>query len=200
MKKKKIQHKLFASYLDDGEKIVHIAHKHPLVLKIKGAKTSFFGIMLPTILYFFVFQDYLTVFLVWWGVGAIGMFYHFIDWYFDAWLLTNIGIVDVEQNGFFDMTSTRIEYHMIEGISYTINGFWRTVFNFGDITVDKLGAKTSVVLRDANNPKKLERLVMKFQEKYVFEKSVRDHSKLKDMLSEMIAYHVQGDKIKIPKD
>lgn len=191
---------MFASYLDDGEKIVYIAHKHPLVLKVNGAKTSFFGVVIPTILYFVLFQDYLTVFIVWWGVGLIGMFYHFIDWYFDAWLLTNLGIVDVEQNGFFDMTSTRIEYHMIEGISYTITGFWRTIFNFGDITVDKLGAKTSVVLKDAANPKRLERLVMKFQEKFVFEKSLKDHNKLKDMLSEMIAYHVQNEKVKIPKE
>jgi len=84
---------------------------------------------------------------------------------------------------------------MIEGISYTITGLWRTVFNYGDIVVDKLGTKTSVKLKDAANPKKLERAVMKYQEKFVNSKSIRDHHALKGMLSEMIAYHVQNDKI-----
>ena len=89
---------------------------------------------------------------------------------------------------------------MIEGIAYTISGFWRTLLNFGDITIDKIGAKTSVVLKDAANPKKLERKVMAFQEKYVSERSIKDHQNLKDMLANMIAYHMQNGKMASSKD
>ena len=88
------------------------------------------------------------------------------------------------------------EDDMMEGMSYTIKGGIPTIFNYGDITVDKLGAQTFVVLKDASSPKKLERLVMKLQEKYVYERSVRDHHTLKGMLSDMIAYHhVQNEKL-----
>ncbi len=194
----KLSHRIFKGYIDDDEKILYIAHRHILVFKLAVAKTSFFGMMLP-FLGFLLFPQFLFVFMIWGGIGFFGFLYHFIDWYYDVWLLTNFGVVDIERNGLFDMTATRIEYHMMEGISYNIKGFLQTVFNYGDITIDKIGAKTSVLLKDASSPKKLERKVLGYQEKHVYDKSVRDHYALKDMLSEMIAYHVQNNKIKVPK-
>ena len=194
MKKKKKKYFFYRSYLDDGERVLSVAHRHLLILKIASAKTILFGVLVPFFGYL-LFPQLILVFLAWWFIGAIGLFYHFVDWYFDVWLLTNFGVVDIERNGFLDVTSTRMEYHMIEGISFTIKGWLPTIFGYGDITIDKMGAKTSVVLMDAANPKKLERQVLRYQEKYVYEKSVRDHHQLKDMLSEMIAYHVNGDKV-----
>ncbi|MBD3360306.1 hypothetical protein GF366_00725 [Candidatus Peregrinibacteria bacterium] len=191
---KKKKYPLFKTFLDEGEEIVNVAHRHFLIWKIDSSKTWFFGIILPVFGYF-LFPQALIAFIIWGGVGVFGLIYHFIDWYYDAWILTNYGVIDIERNGFFDITTTRIEYHMIEGTSYTVKGFWQTLFNFGDIIIDKLGAQTHVVLKDAYRPKRLERLVMKCQEKYVYERSIRDHNALKDMLSDMIAYHVQNEKI-----
>lgn len=193
MKKKK-KFYFFKGYVDEGEKILDVAHKHVLILKVKGAKTSFFGVAIPIILYL-LFPQLILVWGIWSMVGVCGMIYNFFDWYFDAWVLTDQGIIDIDQDGFFTVTTTRLDYHMIEGIAYTISGFWRTLFNFGDITIDKIGAKTSVVLKDAANPKKLERKVMAFQEKYIADKSIKDHQNLKDMLAGMIAYHMQNEKI-----
>ncbi len=193
----KLRHRFFNSYLDKGERIMHVAHKHVLILKVSSAKTSLFGIVLPFLGYL-LFPKFLIIFLAWGVIGLVGLLYHFLDWYFDVWLLTNAGVIDIERDGFFTLTSTRVDYHMIEGMSYSIRGFWATVFNYGEITLDKLGAKTSVVLQDAANPKRLERLVMKYQERFVAARSVRDHQELKGMLSEMIAYHVHNNKLKKP--
>lgn len=193
----KLRDRFFADYLDIGEKILHVAHRHILVLKIKTAKVTFFGFVIPGLL-FIMFPSFYAIFLIWGCVGLMSWLYCFVDWFYDAWILTNLGVIDVRWDGFFDSTTTRIEYHMIEGTQYQIKGFLPTVFNYGDIVIDKLGAKTSVVLNDAANPKKLERLVMKYQEAYVYDRSIRDHSALKDMLSDMIAYHVQSKKVRVP--
>ncbi len=184
-------------HVDDGEYILRVAHKHVLVLKIDAAKSIFFGILLPVFLYLLLPKLWLP-FLIWSFGGFLAFLYHFIDWYFDAWILTNLGVIDIERNGIFNVTSTRIDYHMMEGISYTVNGVIRTIFNYGDITIDKLGAKTSVVLKNAANPRRLERYVMKYQEKFVADKSIVDHQALKGMLAEMIAYHAHNKKIKKP--
>ncbi len=192
--KKAKKYYLFKSYLDDGEKILHVAHKHIVLLKVKGAKTSFFGITLPVIL-FLLFPSIPLVWGIWIFIGLCGVFYNFMDWYFDAWLLTNYGVISLEGEGIFDVTATRVEYHMIEGISYSIKGFWRNLLNFGDITLDKLGAKTSMSLQDAASPQKLERIIMDYQQKFVSDRSIRDHQALKDMLADMIAYHVHNNKI-----
>jgi len=186
---------LFEKFLDDGEKILYVAHRHFLIFKFDSAKTIAFGLMLPALLYI-IFPNFL-LFAIGWGIlGLLRMGYHFIDWFYDVWILTNSGIIDIERNGMFDITSTRVDYHMIEGISYNIKGLIQTIFRYGEITIDKLGAQTAVVLKDAASPKKLERKILKYQEKFVHSKSIRDHDSLKSMLSDMIAYHVQNGKIK----
>ncbi len=194
----KLPNYFFKPYLDPGEKILYVAHKHVLVLKLTAAKSSFLGITLPIVL-FFIFPKAILLFAVWVLVGLGVFFFHLFDWYFDAWLLTNAGVIDIQRNGFFDITTTRVDYHMIEGISYTIKGVIPTLFNYGKITIDKIGAKTSVVLENAASPKKVEQMVLKYQQRFVNDKSIRDHNALKTMLSEMIAYHVQSGKVKPPK-
>lgn len=190
----RIANYFFSRFLDDSEKILQVAHRHILIFKYDAAKPFFFGMAIPLLMYY-LFPNLAFGWLIWGFVGLSGVAYRFIDWYFDVFLLTNIGVIDIERNGFFDISSTRIEYHMIEGVSYQIKGFWRTVFNFGDLTIDKLGAQTSVSLNDAAHPKKLESAILKYQDKYVVSRSIRDHQALKGMLSEMIAYHVQNNKI-----
>lgn len=190
-KSKQGKHFIFSRHVEDGEKILAVVHRHILVFKISVLKITAFGFFLPAFLYW-LFPNALFIFVVWWFVALLMMAYKFIDWYYDVWLLTSNGVVDLERNGLFDMTSTRIEYHMMEGISYQIKGFIRTVFNYGDITIDKIGAQTSVVLKDAVSPRRTERMVMQFQEKYISNKSVKDHAHLKNMLADMIAYHMNN--------
>jgi len=198
MRRKK-KYRLFDRYLDDGERALYIAHRHILIFKISAAKTTFFGLVIPAFLYL-LFPGLVMPLLIWTALGIAGIIYHFLDWYFDVWILTNLGIIDLEYKGLFDFTSTRIEYHMIEGIAYNIKGLMPTVFNYGDMIVDKLGAQTQVTLKDAASPKKLERRIMNYQERYVSERSVRDHNALKGMLAEMIAYHVQNGSVTLPNE
>jgi hypothetical protein len=193
----KLGHWLFKGHLDDDEYILEVVHRHPLVLKYSSYKTMLLGITAPIVVYF-LFPKFLLICIIWFAVGFCGMIYHFFDWYFDAWLLTNQGVIDVQVNGLFDKSSARIEYHMIEGIGYTVKGVLQTLFNYGNVTIDKLGANTSIVLEDAPNPKKVEKKVMYYQEKFLRSKSIRDHNALKNMLSDMIAYHVQNNKIDDP--
>lgn len=190
----KFSYKLYSSHLDDGEKILNVARRHIFIFISDAFKAIFFGLVIPIGLFILV-PEFFNFCLIWMGVGLLFVFYHFIDWYFDAWLITNVGIIDIERHGLFERNSTRCDYHLIEGVSYTIKGVIPTLFAYGDIMLDKLGAQTQVILKDAAFPKNVERLLIRYQEKYVKERSVRDHVALKDMLSEMIAYHVQNEKI-----
>lgn len=196
---KKFRDIIFKSYLEDGERILEVARRHILVLKIQAAKSSFFGIMVPLFLWFLIPQGKI-IFSIWIGVGLFGVFYHYLNWYYDVWLVTNKGIVDIERQGFFDVKATRVDYHLVQDITVTIKGVWQTLFNYGDVTLDRLVSSAAVILKDAANPKRLERVLKANQAKYVGEKSVKDHEKLKGMLSEMIAYHVNSGRITIKED
>lgn len=200
---KKIRDYLFRNYLDSDsdERILDVAHKHIILLKYSAGKSLLLGIAAPIFLYvLFPFRQVAVIAVVWGIVGIVGVIYHFVDWYFDAWLITDQGIVSIKRNGFFDVTTQKVDYHLIEDISYTIKGFTRTLLNFGDITIDRMSANTSVMLCDAANPKKLERKINAYRDKFVTERSVRDHEQLKSMLSDMIAYHSVSGKIRLKKD
>lgn len=200
---KRFRNYLFRNYLDkdNDEKIIEVAHKHIILLKYSAGKVILLGIVVPIILYLlFPYRQVAVISVVWGFIGLVGVLYHFVDWYFDVWLITNQGVVSVTRNGFFDVTTQRIDYHLIEDISYQIKGVLRTMLNFGDITIDRMSANTSIVLCDAANPKKLERKINAYRDKFVNERSVRDHEQLKTMLADMIAYHATSGKIRIKRD
>lgn len=197
---KKIRDHFFKDYLEEGERILDVAHTHIIRFKISASKVSFFGIILPIAIYLlFPVRQVFLVGLVWVTVGGLAMIYKFVDWYFDVWLLTNIGVIAIHRNGLFDVTTQKVDYHMITDVTYSVKGVLQTLFNFGDITLDRMSANVVMVLKDAANPKKLEKKITAYRDLYIQDKSFRDHNFLKGMLAEMIAYHASQDKIKVPK-
>jgi hypothetical protein len=192
-----VQNFLFRKHLNDNEKIVAVAHRHFIIVLPQVFKALFFGALIPFFI-FILFPQTAMYMLIWMWAGALGLLYHLYDWYFDAWLMTNQGLLDVEWKGMFDKTSTRIEYHMIEGIAYEIKGFWSTIFNYGIVTLEKVGAGTLVQLTNVSHPKKVEQKLLVCQKKYMTQKSMREHGALKDLLTEMIVDHVKEHGIPDP--
>ena len=186
----KIRHVFYKGHLDEGEEIFEVARRHWLILKLKLWKSTTFGIIPPIILFYF-FPMFFIVSLVWLIGGVTHFIVKYLEWYYDCLLITNIGVVDIERRGIFDNTSKRIEYHMIDGISYTIQGFLPTVLNYGDLVIDKMGSGIQINLEDAANPKKVDRAIMRYQEQFIRSKSFTDHETLKGMLADMIATHAK---------
>ncbi|MDA1061108.1 MAG: hypothetical protein O3B47_04940 [bacterium] len=192
---KKIRDYLYRNYLEDGEKILDTAHAHIIILKFSMAKPMFFGVIIPVLIYLiFPIPQVALVAGIWVLVGVYGLIMSFLDWYYDVWLITDQGVVSITRNGYFDMTTQRMDYHLIDDISYQVKGFLATMLNFGDITLDKLVARNAMVLKEAANPKRLERLISKYKEKYVTEKTMHDHNELKSLLAEMITSHASTNK------
>ncbi|MBU1992721.1 MAG: hypothetical protein ABH856_02540 [Patescibacteria group bacterium] len=187
-----IQDFLFRKHLNDGETILSVAHKHLWVVLPTIFKDLFFGVGIPMFL-FMLFPQIAFYMLIWvWG-GLLVLSYHLYDWYFDAWLMTNQGVLDVEWKSFFNRTSARIEYHMVEGVSYEVTGFWQTVLNFGVVTLEKVGSGVLVQLVNVNNPKRVERELLGCQKKYLTQKAFREHGALKDLLTDMVMGHIKDN-------
>lgn len=181
---------LFSYYLEDDEKIYYVAHRHPFIFLKAFLKYLFLGVFCPIVLFLF-FPDFWMLSLLWIGIGFIRLIYIFMDWYFDAWLLTNTSVIDVDWNGFFNRSSNRVEYHMVEGVSYEFLGVMQTIFRFGNTYLQRIGTGGILTLEDAINPKKVETQVLKLQQRFVTEKSYRDHESLKALLTEMIHDHAR---------
>lgn len=194
----KVKYFLYSRHLDEGEVIYDVAYRHWFILKVKLWKPVTFCLLPPLVLFYF-FPVLWPIFALWFLVGIGYYFLKFFEWYYDCLLITNVGIIDIERRGVFDNTSKRIEYHMIDGISYTITGFLPTMLNYGDIVIDKMGMGLQINLNDAANPRKVDRTIMKCQEKFIKDKSFTDHESLKGMLAEMIATHAKKHGTKYEK-
>lgn len=179
---------LFRGYLDEGEKIIFVAHKHiwthyrPLLKKI------FFAEMIPLSIWF-LFPDSKMVMLIWMLIGGLFVIYELLDWYYDALLITDLSLLIVEWNGFFSNSSSRIDYGTIEGVSWSKKGFAQTVLAFGDVEVSKIGSGDAFVIKNASNPKTVEREILKQQNVVIQRNSFKNSETLKNLLVDMINNH-----------
>lgn len=176
---------MFRAYLNPGEKILYVGHTHPITVYKPFIKRLFFGLAIPGLFYLMI-PPFWMGWAIWGFAGLIMMFDLFLDWYFDALIITNQTLVDLEWQGIFRRSSTRIEYHTIEGVSYEVNGFWATILNYGDVTIERIGAGKIVGLKAVAFPKTCEREILDAQNEFMRNKSYRDHQTLRDMITSMM--------------
>ena len=182
---------LFAPYLEKGEKVLRVYHRHPFVMIPSLARVLFFGFGIPVFLYL-LFPNFVLFFALWLFITLIRIIYILFNWYHDAVLVTPASLISVQWNGFFDRMSSRIEYHQIEGTGSEIRGFARTVFNFGNLTI-QFGSGAPMVLRDAINPKGVEKQILMYQEKFVSDANLKDAGTLKSLLTTMLRHHAKTE-------
>ena len=180
----------FADYLEKKEKVQHVVHKTFLTVLPDLIRISIIGLFLPFALWIFFPQ--LLIASVIWGLFGLGqMLMDLYRWYYDVWIITDRAILDIQSDGLFHVATTRIEYHLLEGISYSIAGFWRTILNYGDLMLEKAGSGAAVTLKDASRPALAETVILRCQESYMEGKNTQDHKTLRQLLSGMVREHVK---------
>lgn len=179
---------IFNGFLDDGEKISYIAHRHVFVYYKKFLKEIFFGILIPIFIWYLFPSTQLFIY-IWLLIGCLSFLHAFSDWYMDAILITNLSLKIITWNGFFDTSATTFEYEKIEGVSWSKKGFFQTIFGFGDVTIERIGTNNGLVLRDAVNPKQIEKHILNQQSLVVEENTLKNYETLHSLLTDMVLQH-----------
>ena len=91
--------------------------------------------------------------------------------------------------GFFEKSSSRIEYHTIQGIGYEVKGLIPTIFNYGTIALEKFAGVGSN-FDGAVNPKRKTEMLTQAQDEFVNNKNFRDHRTLQGILTDLLQRHV----------
>ncbi len=76
---------------------------------------------------------------------AFTLFFH--NYYLSMQVVTSERIIDIDQKGIFLREVNEMPIENIEDVSYKQNGFWGTVFNFGNVIIQTAGSSSS-----AGNP------------------------------------------------
>lgn len=186
-----LQRLLFTKHLDDDEVMVRVVHKHWLL----GVRTLLWPtlwivalaalpIAFPVRPVFFFTGTVGVILCVWW-------IRNFFDYFLDAWIITNEGIIDIAWHGWFHRESARILYSDIQGVSYEIKGVIGTLLQVGMISVEKISTGDAVSLESVKRPKKIESLLLRHQEAYLHTKNMKDSKQVQELLASLVAERLQ---------
>ena len=132
--------------------------------------------------------------------SAVWLLRNFYDYYLDAWIITNTGIIDVEWHGWFHRESSRVLYSDIQGVSYELHGVWQTLLRFGQISVEKISTGSSISMDNVPRPRKVEKIILQHMESYMHSKNLNDASAVQEILSEVLARELRLKEIRGGKD
>jgi hypothetical protein len=184
---------LFSSHLEDDEHAVSIVHKH----WITGIKLLVFpsaSLLLSLAAFTAVrTQPAFYVVALWAAASSIWLVREFLDYYMDAWIVTNQGVIDLEWHGWFHRQSSRILYSDVQGVSYEIKGVLGTLMRFGTLSVEKISTGTAISLADVPKPRSVEALILKNMETYLHTKNMKDARHVQEILAQIVTGHVQAE-------
>lgn len=184
---------LFRGHLDDDEEIRAIVHKHWIL----GVVTLFW----PTVsfmvswavLYYVPFRMMFYIISLWGVVSLVWWLRNFFDYYLDAWIITDHGVLDLEWHGWFHRQVTRILYSDIQGVSYEVQGIMGTLMDFGFVSIEKISTDTLVEMEAVRHPKTVTRMILRNMEAYLHSKNLKDARHVQELLAEVIANQVRLD-------
>lgn len=177
----------FRRHLEDDEEIRLYLHKH-WRLGMRGLfwpSASFiaswvFLAVAPLLSVFYVVALWSMASLLWW-------IRNFLDYYLDAWLITDRAIIDVKWYGWFHRTATKILFSDIQGVSYEIKGISGTLFNFGTVTVEKISTGGAVSLENVSRPRTVAAAILQHMEAYLHSKNLKDAKHVQELLSTVLS-------------
>lgn len=154
--------------LKDDEKVLRVVRAYWLV-QLPRAAFSFLLLALP---FFFMFPLLsrgkwgAAIFVTSVLFGTLFSIRLLFQWYWNAFLVTNHRVVDVDQRGFFSRTVSEATYDKIQDISFAIHGIWGTLCGFGKLDVQTAGAAANLELAHVKDPKEIHHLVTEAMSSY----------------------------------
>ena len=158
------------------EKLVYFLRRHPITLL-----SVIFGYLLLLASPFLVFS-YLSRFqpellanpsfqavLIFGGSAFflfswLFLFQLFLDYYLDSWIVTTRRIINIEQNGLFGRTVSELRLYRIQDVTATVNGFTKTMFNFGEVEIQTAGEKERFAFEEISQPNEVAKKILELSE------------------------------------
>ena len=156
------------------EKIILVLRRHWLTFIFKFFPVTFGMILLIT--FHFTLADYVADWFldgsknfVFFLETLMGMslwlvfFILWIDYYFDAWIITTKRIVDINQIGLFNRNVSELDHIKIQDITTEVHGVFSTLLDYGYVYVQTAGNKERFVFEQVPHPMLVRQLIAKLQ-------------------------------------
>ena len=88
-----------------------------------------------------------------------------LDFYLDAWIVTDERIINISQKGFFNRDISELKLTKIQDVTSEIVGVIPTLLNYGNIYVQTAGEKERFVFFQIPDPNGVKNRIIQLQEK-----------------------------------
>jgi uncharacterized membrane protein YdbT with pleckstrin-like domain len=160
----------------DDEQVILFLRRHWFIFLMRLLLIIFSIIGLVLIYAFFNFlssdfsqSDYYNLLLFAESLGTLFIwnlfFMLWIDFYLDAWIVTDERVINIDQKGFFNRDISELKLTKIQDVTSEISGVIPTLLNYGNIHVQTAGEKERFVFRQIPNPNEVKNMIVRLQEK-----------------------------------
>lgn len=158
----------FKKNLKEDEQLIRVVRKYPLVFFWPW----FFSALFIIASFFFLYPLFR---LGPWGAAGFaallltGLFLAvraLVVYSFNAFIITDQRIIDIDQRGFFDRTVSEITYDNIQDVSFRIKGLWQTFLRYGSVFIQTAAVQANIELHSVAAPEKIQQLIIDCQREY----------------------------------
>jgi len=124
-----------------------------------------FSLSLPAV-YTLIYYDIpiLTVAALGWLVFILAyVFYNWIIWFYDVYIITSERVIEVKQGSLFSKEVNELSLDKIQDVSYSIDGFHSSFLGFGTVVVYSSGT-LRISLRSIPGPKETQQMILELME------------------------------------
>lgn len=88
----------------------------------------------------------------------------FVDYYLDAWIVTDERIVNVEQHDLFSRTVSELDLANVQDVTSDVRGFFPSIFGYGDVYVQTSGEKERFIFEQVPRPDEIRKRLLELAE------------------------------------
>ncbi len=159
----------------DGEQVLLMLRRHWITFLAPLSLTLVIFIV-PLLAWLFFFPQLNLVTLstetlllgaaIWTFLAFIFGLINFLDWYLDIYLVTNMRVIDITQNGLFHRKVGETTLDHVQDVIYDINGIIPTIFNYGDVKIHTAGPSGDIDFEQVHAPQEVQRYLLKEVDDY----------------------------------
>lgn len=152
---------------EENEKILLLLRRH-FVTNVPWITLTtiliFLPFLFPFLIHYFPFplpsQHTLALYLAFYYLIVFGFaLINFTLWYFQAGLVTNMRVIDVDLSGILYRQVAEAKLEHIEDVSYQQAGFIRSLFNYGTVLVQTAGTQESIEYDRVPRPSRVAEII-----------------------------------------
>jgi hypothetical protein len=150
----------------EGEAVIEVYHKHwisfvrPVLIFLPFLVVSMIILYYQSVLGTAILTFGFAVLLV----GLSYLFYHFLIWRWDVYILTSKRVINFDQRTLFHRVVSEAELVNIQDTTYEIKGIWQTIFNYGQVNILTASSGDNICFQDVATPQRVQEVIIKVKD------------------------------------